>query len=155
VTAGEAAPPGKGSQAGPVIREDAAVVPHLWAPSDRIELRGLRALGTHGVLAEERSRPQPFEIDLDVVADLAVAAETDDLSQTVDYGALAAQVVRVVAGERCDLLERLAARIAETVLADRRVAIVTVSVRKLRPSVPVDLASAGVRVTRGRDRPGG
>jgi dihydroneopterin aldolase len=122
---------------------------------DRIELRGLRVLGTHGVLAEERDRPQPFEVDLDVVADLGPAGASDDLSQTIDYGVLAAQVVKVVGGERCDLLERLAARIAEVVLSDRRVSSVTVAVRKLRPPVPVDLASAGVRVIRTRDATGG
>jgi len=102
-------------------------------PPDRIELRGLRVLGTHGLLDEERQRPQPFEVDLDVVADLSAA------------------VARVVGEERCDLLERLATRIAEVVLTDARVTSVTVAVRKLRPPVPVDLASAGVRITRSRD----
>jgi dihydroneopterin aldolase/2-amino-4-hydroxy-6-hydroxymethyldihydropteridine diphosphokinase len=115
----------------------------------------LRVLGTHGVLAEERDRPQPFEVDLDVVADLGRAGASDDLSHTIDYGALAAHVVGVVGGERCDLLERLAARIAEVVLTEPRVSSVTVAVRKLRPPVPVDLASAGVRVTRSRGATGG
>ena len=120
-------------------------------PPDRIELRGLRVLGTHGLLDEERQRPQPFEVDLDVVADLSAAGDTDELAQTVDYGRLAEQVARVVGEERCDLLERLATRIAEVVLTDARVTSVTVAVRKLRPPVPVDLASAGVRITRSRD----
>ena len=138
---GDGAPPPAGG--------DGAVGP------DRIELRGLRVLGTHGVLAEERDRPQPFEVDLDVVADLGPAGASDDLGQTIDYGVLAAQVVKVVGGEPCDLLERLAARIAEVVLGEPRVSSVTVAVRKLRPPVPVDLASAGVRVTRTRDATGG
>ena len=69
----------------------------------------------------------------------------------MDYGAAAAVVQRVVAGERHRLLERLAGRIAHDLLAlDARVASVTVTVRKLRPPVPVDLASAGVTVTRAR-----
>ena len=42
-------------------------------PGDRIQLRGLRAFGTHGVLPEEKSRAQPFEIDLDLDVDLAPA----------------------------------------------------------------------------------
>ena len=92
---------------------------------DRIELRGLRVLGTHGLLDEERHRPQPFEVDLDVVADLSAAGDTDELAQTVDYGRLAEQVARVVGEERCDLLERLATRIAEVVLTDARVTSVT------------------------------
>lgn len=116
---------------------------------DRIELRGLRALGVHGVLPEERARPQPFEIDLDVVADLGPAGRSDDLAQTVDYAALADAATRVVTGERHALLERLAERIAEEVCGvDSRVVSVTVAVRKLRPPVAFDLASAGVRITR-------
>jgi dihydroneopterin aldolase len=116
--------------------------------SDRIELRGLRVVGTHGVLAEEQARAQPFEVDLDLDADLAGAGRSDDLADTVDYGTLAERVASVVTGERHALLERLAERIAETALADGRVRSVTVTVRKLRPPVPVDLASAGVRVVR-------
>lgn len=115
---------------------------------DRIELRGLRVTGTHGVLPEEQSRPQPFEIDLDVEADLRSAGRSDDLGETVDYGTLAEAAVRVVATERHDLLERVAERIAEEVLVDARATSVTVTVRKLRPPVAVDLDHAAVRITR-------
>ena len=115
---------------------------------DRIELRGLRAMGTHGALPEEQFRAQPFEVDIDVVADLADAGRTDALHDTVDYGALAHAVERVVTRERFHLLERLAERIAEEVRADSRVTAVTVTVRKLRPPVAVDLASAAVTITR-------
>ena len=45
---------------------------------DVIELRGLRVMGTHGVLPEEHARAQPFEVDLDVEADLAIAGDSDD-----------------------------------------------------------------------------
>ena len=44
---------------------------------DHIELRGLRAVGTHGVLPEEHQRGQPFEVDLDVEVDLAAAGRSD------------------------------------------------------------------------------
>jgi len=116
---------------------------------DLIELRGLRVLGVHGALAEEQNRAQPFEIDLDVEADLAVAGTSDQLADTVDYGAVAAAASAVVADERFRLLERLAERVAAQVAAvDPRIRAVTVAVRKLRPPVPVDLASAGVRITR-------
>ena len=115
---------------------------------DRIELRGLRALGTHGALPEEQFRAQPFEVDVDVVSDLTDAGRSDALADTVDYGALAHAIERVVTEERFHLLERLAERIAEEVRADRRVTAVTVTVRKLRPPVAVDLASAAVTITR-------
>jgi dihydroneopterin aldolase len=115
---------------------------------DRIQLRGLRALGTHGVLPEEQTRSQPFEVDVDLVADLRAAGTSDQLSDTVDYGSLAEAIAGVIRTEHHALLERLAERIAETALGDDRVTSVTVTLRKLRPPVPVDLASAGVRVVR-------
>ena len=117
-------------------------------PLDIVELRGLRVVGTHGVLAEEQSRAQPFEVDVDVEADLSVAGHSDALDDTIDYGAVVASIERVVTAEHHQLLERLAQRIAEEVLADERVMAVTVAIRKLRPPVPVDLASAAVTITR-------
>ncbi len=116
--------------------------------TDTLELRGLRVTGVHGVLPEEQTRAQPFEVDLDVAVDMATAGRSDDLADTLDYGALVEMVAKVVSGERFQLLERLAERIAEVVLDDPRATAVTVAVRKLRPPVPVDLATAGVRITR-------
>ncbi|HEY4376647.1 MAG TPA: dihydroneopterin aldolase [Acidimicrobiales bacterium] len=118
---------------------------------DAIELRGLRLLGICGALPEEQDRRQPLEVDLDVYVDLAVAGRTDALADTVDYGALCAVVEGVVEGERFTLLERLAERLAGCVLdADARIASVVVGVRKLRPPVPQQLATSGVRIERAR-----
>lgn len=102
------------------------------------------------MLPEERERAQPFEVDLDVETDLRRAGTTDDLADTVDYGGLCEAVAAVVGGERYALIERLAERIAEVVLAGPGVSAVTVHLRKLRPPVPVDVASAGVRIHRSR-----
>lgn len=117
---------------------------------DRIELRGLVASGICGALPEEQVRAQPLEVDLDVHVDLAPAGASDALGDTVDYGALCGLVERVITTERFALLERLAARIAEQVLVDERVARVEVAVRKLRPPVPQQLATSGVRIDRSR-----
>ena len=118
--------------------------------SDVIEVRGLRALAICGALPEEQARPQPVEVDLDVVVDLSPAGSSDDLDDTVDYAAIAADVEQVLIHERFTLLERLAQRLAEVVLVDPRVAAVTVAVRKLRPPVPQQLDTTGVRITRRR-----
>jgi 7,8-dihydroneopterin aldolase/epimerase/oxygenase len=123
--------------------------------TDTIELRGLRVVGRHGVLDEEHLRAQPFEVDLDLEVDLRPAGRTDALADTVDYGAVTESVAGVIAGEHSDLLEHLAERIARAAFEAAgaggvHVETVTVTVRKLRPPVPFDLASAGVRVRRGR-----
>jgi len=117
---------------------------------DHIQLRGLRAVGTHGVLPEERQRAQPFEVDIDIEADLTDAGRSDDLSDTVDYGGIAELVAAEVGGRHADLLEHLADRIACEVLAAAggRASAVSVTVRKLRPPLPVDLSSVSVSVTR-------
>jgi dihydroneopterin aldolase/2-amino-4-hydroxy-6-hydroxymethyldihydropteridine diphosphokinase len=124
---------------------------------DRIELKGLRATGTHGVLDEEKTRAQPFEVDLVLEADLRSAGLTDALEDTADYGAVAEAAVAVVAGRHADLLETLAARIAAAALAAApNVGAVTVSVRKMRPPVPLQMESAGVTIRRTRpEGPGG
>ena len=118
--------------------------------TDLLELRGLRVTGVHGALPEEQTRAQPFEVDLDIVADLSVAGRSDALADTLDYGAVVEMVAKVVTGERFQLLERLAERIAEVVLEDPRATSVRVAVRKLRPPVPVELATAGVSIHRER-----
>jgi dihydroneopterin aldolase/2-amino-4-hydroxy-6-hydroxymethyldihydropteridine diphosphokinase len=118
---------------------------------DRIELRGIRAVGIIGVLHEERVRPQPFEVDLDIELDLSEAGRTDDLVHTLDYGPPLAKVQRIVSEEGHELLERVAARIIEEVMADERVAGVDVVVRKVRPPVPVDVATTAVRMRRSRE----
>jgi dihydroneopterin aldolase len=121
--------------------------------TDRIQLRRLRLMGVHGALPEEKDRAQPFEVDLDLAVDLSAAGRTDSLADTVDYGVVADTVERIVSGEQHRLLERLATRIADDVLlVDPRIESVTVTVRKLRPPVPLDMAWAGVTVARNQAR---
>jgi 7,8-dihydroneopterin aldolase/epimerase/oxygenase len=118
---------------------------------DRIELRGLRALGRCGVLPEEVVRAQPLEVDLDLSLSLAAAGASDDLDDTVDYGAVCQAVEDTITAGHVQLLEHLAAQLADAVLAvDGRINAVELSVRKLRPPVPQHLASSGVRIRRGR-----
>jgi dihydroneopterin aldolase len=118
---------------------------------DRIELRGLRQSILVGVLPEEQERPQPVELDLDLEVDVSAAAASDDLAHAVDYGAVVAEVARVLAVGHVRLLERQAVLVADSVLAlDPRIASVRVVIRKLHPPVPQDLGTAGVSVARSR-----
>jgi dihydroneopterin aldolase len=119
--------------------------------ADRIELRGLRLTGVVGVLAEERQRAQPLEVDLGIEVDLSAAGLSDDLADTVDYGAVCDAVAAVVAAGEPLLLEWLATQVADAVLAlDGRVEAVEVAIRKTRPPVPHDLGTSGVRLVRQR-----
>ena len=116
--------------------------------TDAIELRGLRVLAFCGILPEEIERRQPFEIDVDVHLDLRAAGETDDLDATIDYGALVSGIDALATERRYGLLERFASDIAALLLGDERVTATRVTVRKLRPPVPQDLASSGVTIRR-------
>lgn len=116
--------------------------------SDRILVTGLREMGVHGVLPEEHERPQPFEVDIELHVDLTAAGDSDLLDDTVDYGAVCEAVSRVVSSESYELIERLAARIAEVCRADRRVERAIVEVRKLHPPVRAQVRHVAVRVDR-------
>lgn len=118
--------------------------------ADRIEVRGLEVLVYCGVLAEEQERKQPFDFDLDIYLDLGPASATDDLGETVNYGATISQVTAMLDRERFQLLERMAGRVAEIVLEDPNAVAVTVTARKMRPPVPSIVATTGVRIHRTR-----
>ena len=115
---------------------------------DRILIIGLRELGVHGVLPEEKLRPQPFEVDVELTVDLTAAGESDDLDDTVDYGAVCEAISRVVSSERYELIERLATRIAEVCAVDSRVMGTKVTVRKLHPPVRAMVDHVAVSVER-------
>ena len=115
---------------------------------DTIILAGIRALGAHGVLPEEQGRAQPFEVDVELSVDLAPAGRSDVLSDTVDYDGLAAGIVSIVEAGGISLLEALATRIAAACRADPRVTGVVVTVKKLRPPVPVHVDHVAVRIER-------
>ena len=58
-----------------------------------------------------------FAVDAELMLDLAPAAASDDLRATLDYGVIAARIVEVSTKERVNLLERLAGRLAQMLLA--------------------------------------
>ena len=116
--------------------------------SDCIQLRGLRVVCIVGVLPEERERPQPLELDIDIYADLSAAGKSDELDDTVDYGSVATTVEEICLGVKAQLLERLAELVAGRLLELDGVVAVEVTVKKIRPPVPSDLHFSAVRVTR-------
>ena len=113
-----------------------------------IEVLGIQAIGRHGVLQEELMRSQPFEVDLRLEIDMTAAAASDRIDDTVDYGLLTEAVARTVELESYRLLERLADRIAGICITLPGVRSVEVSVRKMRPPIPVHVRSVGVTMRR-------
>ena len=113
--------------------------------ADEITLTGVRAFGYHGVYADEKRDGQEFVVDAALAISLRRAAETDDVADTVHYGELAEAIAAVVAGDPVDLLETLASRIADVVLAHDLVQMTRVTVHK--PSAPIAVPFADVAVT--------
>ena len=118
--------------------------------TDRIQLRGLTVRGHHGVLEHERRDGQDFVVDVTVWIDLGNAAASDDLCDTVDYGELARRVTDIVGGPAKNLIETVAADVAEDVMRDQRIHAVEVVVHK--PQAPIPLAFNDVSVVARRSR---
>jgi len=90
-------------------------------------------------------------VDVALELDTSEAAASDDLSDTVDYGALADRLVAVLGGEPSNLLEAVAQKLADVCLVDERVEAATVTLHK--PQAPIPHTFADVSVTIRRVRP--
>jgi dihydroneopterin aldolase len=120
---------------------------------DEITLHGLRSFGYHGVFPHERREGQVFAVDLTLGVDTRRAAATDDVADTVHYGDVAETVAAIVTGDAVDLIETLAARIAEAALRFDGVQRVAVTVHK--PDAPITVPFDDVTVTIRRRREDG
>lgn len=121
--------------------------------ADRITLTGLKVHGKHGVFEHEKRDGHEFLVDITVWIDLAGAAADDDLQQTLHYGELAERAAAIVGGPSRDLVEAVAAEIADDVMTDPRAFAAEVTMHK--PSAPIPLEFADVAVTIRRSRRGG
>jgi dihydroneopterin aldolase len=118
--------------------------------SDMITIAGLRVRGYHGVYDFERRDGQDFVVDVSLELDLAPAAASDDVADTVHYGELAEALAKVIGGEPVNLLETLAQRLADVCLADARVIAVTITVHKPQAPVSVPVGDLAVTIRRSR-----
>lgn len=113
--------------------------------SDKIVLTDLRFHAYHGVFPEEHRFGAEFRVDIEITTTFGTQ---DDLTESVDYGAVYDVAEDVVTGERCDLIETVAQRIAERVLAISRVHAVTVRVHKPHAPLPGVFGDVYVEVHR-------
>jgi dihydroneopterin aldolase len=97
---------------------------------ETIALRGIRAWGRHGANRGEQDVPQPLDIDVNLMVNVNAARRSDALADTIDYAAVHAQIVRIVATERYRLLERLGESIVAALMDDDRVAMADVTIAK-------------------------
>lgn len=118
--------------------------------SDRIVLANMRFMGRHGFYDQELLAPQPFEVDVELVLDLQPAGMDDDLTKSVDYGAVYEAVRAIVESTSFRLLEAIAEAISHELLADFDVDEVGVRVRKPAVKLGGPLDHAGVEIRRRR-----
>jgi dihydroneopterin aldolase len=124
---------------------------------DRIEIRGLRAFGYHGVLEDEQRHGQSFVVDLVLERELVTPAASDALAATVDYAGLAQRVGEAIAATRFALIEALAAHLADLALEAPGVEAVTVRVSKPEAPLSVHVDEVAVvlhRTAAGAERAG-
>lgn len=115
---------------------------------DHVYINGLRVMVLIGVLPHERLEPQPIQIDVDVEVDLLQAGITDDLSTTVNYGAMCDAIAALARASDDLLLERLAHRVADCALSFEGVEAAHVTITKLNPPIDEEIASTAVKISR-------
>ena len=115
---------------------------------DHITLSGVTAVGYHGVLDFERRDGQPFVVDAVLYLDFTKAAGSDDVLDTAHYGEVAERIRGWITGEPLNLIEALAVRIAEDVLAGFPVSAVDITVHKPQAPVGVEFGDVSVSVHR-------
>jgi dihydroneopterin aldolase len=117
--------------------------------SDEIRVTGIKAFGYHGVLPHEATEGQDFIVDLLITLDLRAVSLSDDLRETINYADLAQIAHDNIVGERVQLIERLAGRIAEEISsAYSQITSVSVTVHKPHAPVTVDFEDISVTITR-------
>ena len=116
--------------------------------TDLIRIRGL-ALKTHiGVGEQERASHQTVVVDADLFTDTSKAGSSDNLEDTVDYGAAVEAIADLVQGGENLLIERLAEEIAQMLLKTAGVDRVAVEVKKADPPIDADVEAVAVRIER-------
>jgi dihydroneopterin aldolase len=108
-----------------------------------VELDSLEVFGRHGVLEEERRAGGTFLYDIRL--EVGDGALSDRIEDAVDYREVAECVREISDGQRFNLIEALAAAVADALFARFEVERVRVRVRKPQPAgVPAAQAAATV-----------
>jgi dihydroneopterin aldolase len=115
--------------------------------SYRIRLEGIRFRARHGASRAERDLPQDFVVNLEVALPVGSLPTSDARARVFDYDKLASLVVDEGTRVSYKLLETLADRLIERVLADTPATAVTVQVKKFGPPTQVSVDAVSVELT--------
>ena len=96
-----------------------------------VYIKNLVVSGKHGVHAHEKTTPQRFGVNAELVVADETALTSDQVEDTIDWSGLRDDIISVVEGRSYNLIERLAQEVADTILKDERVAGVVISIDKL------------------------
>jgi dihydroneopterin aldolase len=113
---------------------------------DTIFLRDLRIDTVVGIWNWERKIRQTVSIDLEMGADVGLAAQHDDIEYTLNYKAVAKRIQSFVGESAFQLVETMAERIADVILTEFAVPWVKVTVNK--PGAIRGARDVGVRIYR-------
>ncbi|WP_452225433.1 dihydroneopterin aldolase [Lacinutrix chionoecetis] len=115
-----------------------------------IKVENIRVFANHGCLKEETAIGSDYRVDLKIKADLQKSANSDVLSDTVDYVLLNRIVVEEMAIPSA-LLEHVAKRILDRIFTeDKLVTIATVAVSKVNPPIGGDVEMVTIELTEKR-----
>lgn len=116
---------------------------------NRIVIERLEFQGRCGVTSEERRRPQPLALDLEMECDMP-ATPSDQIGDTVDYAQVSQRIVELGAKESCALLESLAEKTLAMLFREFPVERVALWLRKLAPPLTQVTGSVGIKIDRSR-----
>jgi dihydroneopterin aldolase len=119
--------------------------------TDQIFINGLVLHAYHGVMPHEGTVGQSFIIDLVLDIDLAAAAQSDKLADTVGYDVVADVVSSAFTAKRYRLVEAAAGAVTDAVLQSfPPVQTIRITVRKPHAPVAAVFTDVGVILTRSR-----
>ncbi len=96
----------------------------------KISIVDLGVLYRVGVPDEERAQPQRLLLTIEMNFDFSAAAQTDSITDTIDYFAVSQRLLGFGEGRSWKLIEKLAADIADLLLSEFKPENVTVEVKK-------------------------
>jgi len=112
----------------------------------KIRLKNVRIHSNHGCLKEEMLIGSDYRVDLEISADLSQPANSDQLSETVDYVHLN-NIIKEEMTVRSNLLEHVAKRIIDRIFKEiKEVTEVEVEVAKINPPIGGDVESVSVKL---------